>query len=210
MPLLALAALSASAALAGAYVGGAMLPWPGLLESLIPGSVWACQSDSVALPEIVRRIADEGHVVGNHGWQHISLPTLAGRRMSPEIDRCQLVLTALTGTAPRLLRPPYRRRDLRALLAARRRGLTPVIWSSESCDWMVHDDAGRSRQFGRVRRSDIVLLHDGLPQSTAMISALGTLLAPDTPILSSWRSEAAILGWWPPARATHLCLDPSW
>jgi len=115
-----------SAAFAGAHVGGALLPWSGVHDWLVPGTsgsahpapsrspsmmdpiragrLWCStrfamlayrrrSSWSVSapghFPTWVRRIAGEGHAIGNHGWQHLTLATLGPRRMADEIDRCQ-------------------------------------------------------------------------------------------------------------------------
>ena len=129
-----------------------------------------------AHPELVRRIDREGHAIGNHGWRHRTLPALAARPMADEIDRCQATLSSLLGAAPRLLRPPYGYRDFRVYRAARRRGLTPVMWSLDPRDWILSDAATLAQRLQRAGPGDIVLLHDGLPQRAAMLAALAPLL----------------------------------
>jgi len=127
-------------------------------------------------PDLVRRMAAEGHVIGNHGWSHATLPRLGGRRLGEELDRCQEVLGRLTGTAPGLLRPPYGRRDPRVWRAARRLGLTPVMWSLDSLDWLRRDPLRLRRRLERVRSGHIVLMHDGQADASHTVDALGHLL----------------------------------
>ena len=83
---LALSTLIGSAAFAGAHLGGALLPWPGLHDWLVPGTLWSCPSNTVALT------FDDGP---DPTWTPLVL------------DRGQGVLTTLVETPPRLLRPPY-------------------------------------------------------------------------------------------------------
>ncbi|TAK32457.1 MAG: polysaccharide deacetylase family protein [Myxococcaceae bacterium] len=128
------------------------------------------------LPSLVRRIAAEGHSVGLHGWKHQSMPLLTPARLDADLARCAATLESLLGSAPRLVRPPYGRRDVRVYLAARRRHLTPVMWSFDSRDWLPRSRADIARRLDRVRSGDIVLLHDGLPRRAAMLDAVDALL----------------------------------
>lgn len=113
-------------------------------------------------PDIVRRIAREGHAIGNHGWSHRSLNLLRRASIDDEIVRCQDAIATITGRAPRTIRPPYGRRDFRTNLAFRRHGLQPVLWSVDSHDWLHGDRVRVDRRLSTVGAGDIVLLHDGL------------------------------------------------
>lgn len=128
-------------------------------------------------PDIVRRIASEGHAIANHSWSHPWMPKLSGGRIEAELARCQEVLQEITGQPPRFVRPPYGSRDFRFYRIARRLQLTPVLWSHDSLDWA---GAGTERVLRRLRRAgpgDIVLLHDGNPRAAAAIPALERWLA---------------------------------
>lgn len=213
MDALSLSVIVGSTAIVGAYGVGAVLPWPGVHDWLVPGTIWRAPPGSVALtfddgpdpiatprvldllraagaratffpiaervqrfPALARRIVEEGHATGIHGWRHRALLTQTGSALDDEFGRCQSTLTAVLGRAPLLLRPPYGRRDFRVYRAARRRGLTPVMWSFDSRDWLPHDAAGMTRRLADVASGDVVLLHDGLPKRAAMLDALGALL----------------------------------
>ncbi len=111
-------------------------------------------------PELVARIAAEGHEIGNHSWDHPSLPTLPGAAVRDQIARTRATL------APRgqkLLRPPYGDQSLATHLAARRLGYRVVIWSVVGRDWL---DDGAEAIAGRIvaeaAPGAIVLLHDTL------------------------------------------------
>jgi peptidoglycan-N-acetylglucosamine deacetylase len=58
-------------------------------------------------PDLVRRIRAEGHVIGNHGWDHPNFPNLNQTRQRQQIDRTNEAIKAVTGTAPQLMRFPF-------------------------------------------------------------------------------------------------------
>lgn len=128
-------------------------------------------------PDIVRRIAGEGHTIGNHSWSHPWMPKLSGRRIEAELVRCQDVLLEITRQSPRFVRPPYGSRDFRFYRIARRLELTPVLWSLDSLDWAGVETERVLRRLRRAGPGDIVLLHDGNPRAADAIPALERWLA---------------------------------
>lgn len=111
-------------------------------------------------PEIVARIRAEGHEIGNHGWSHASLPTLAADEVREELVRTAHTL-APAGQA--LMRPPYGDQSAETNRVACRLGYRVVLWSVSGDDWLGHDGetiAGRILE--RAAPGAIVLLHDSL------------------------------------------------
>ncbi|HLL54749.1 MAG TPA: polysaccharide deacetylase family protein [Myxococcaceae bacterium] len=128
-------------------------------------------------PGLVRRIAQAGHEIGNHSWSHPWMLTLGRRRIARELDRCQDILAELTGTVPRLARPPYGQRDYRYNQLARERGLTPVLWSRNLRDYWGSGPEVLVRRLRRAKAGDIVLLHDGDPKAKWTVEAVDAWLA---------------------------------
>lgn len=141
-------------------------------------------------PELVERLAAEGHALGNHTWDHLSLPSLTGR-----FRRAQLAWTeeALGARSSRLFRPPYGEQTPASRLAPLRLGLDVVCWDVIAEDW--RDDPAEAmlaRIRRRLRRGSIVLFHDTLYTTTderyrdrgPMREAVATLL---TELGSTWR-----------------------
>src|SRR5579872_1722915 len=89
-----------------------------------------CVGKNVAVhPEIVRRIADEGHLLGNHSYTHpwyISLLRAQGLRK--EIERTQAAIEAAAGEKPRYFRPPSGMTGPNFPRALKATGLTLVGW----------------------------------------------------------------------------------
>jgi peptidoglycan/xylan/chitin deacetylase (PgdA/CDA1 family) len=137
---------------------------------------------AAAHPDLVRRIAGEGHAIGNHTFTHAWLPGLSARRIEAELARCQDVLADVTGARPRLVRPPYGQRDFRFYRIARRLGLTPVLWSLDSRDWTGASSETILRRARRAGPGDVVLLHDGDPRARGTLAALTEWLATPPPV----------------------------
>lgn len=111
-------------------------------------------------PELVARIAAEGHEIGNHSWDHPSLPALDAAGQAGQISRTAAVLAPHGG---RLMRPPYGDQTLRTHRIARRLGFRVVLWSVNGGDWRGEDaDTLAGRLIARVGPGAIVLLHDSL------------------------------------------------
>ena len=119
-------------------------------------------------PELVRRVAAEGHLIGNHTMAHPRLSLETERRVRRELTDCSAVLEDLTGRPVRLFRPPFGARRPAVLHIARGLGLTPVMWNVTCFDWDPIGDAGilanmrRGLARNRLRgRGSNILLHDG-------------------------------------------------
>lgn len=111
-------------------------------------------------PDLVARIAAAGHEIGNHSWDHPSLPTLPDAALAEQIDRTRAVLAP---HGQKLLRPPYGDQSLRSHLAARRRGYRVVIWSIVGRDWLDSPaEEIADRIIAEAAPGGIVLLHDTL------------------------------------------------
>ena len=119
-------------------------------------------------PELVKRTAAAGHLIGDHTWDH---PNLA--RSTPEVIREQMTRTRdmieqITGAAVKFFRPPYGARKPAVFKIAREIGLNVVLWNAMTSDWSdpspqrialrLSDKIERQRQKGRAAN---IVLHDG-------------------------------------------------
>lgn len=115
-----------------------------------------------AAPGLGRDLVQAGHEVAVHGWAH--RPTLLRGPYATYNDmaRTRDVIAAATGQRPRWYRPPYGVLSISALTAARRLGLTPVLWTNWGRDW--ERQATPQSVFTTVTRNldggATVLLHD--------------------------------------------------
>lgn len=113
-------------------------------------------------PDLARRMASEGHQIGNHTDMHRRLPTLDDACVEAEIASCQEAVAALVGVRPTVFRPPYGQYDARVLEVCHREGLTPIQWSAMVWDWLSPSPEEAASWFApQLDPGAIVLLHDG-------------------------------------------------
>ena len=113
------------------------------------------------------RVAAAGHQIGSHTWSHKNLQKLSAEGVASEVRRAQSAIGEVTGSAPRILRPPYGATGDTARAAIRDANLAIVNWSVDSEDWKSRDaDAIVREVMNNVKDGDIVLMHD-LYASTA-------------------------------------------
>jgi peptidoglycan/xylan/chitin deacetylase (PgdA/CDA1 family) len=155
---------------------------PALLELLRERSVKAaffCVGNRVvAHPDLAARIADGGHLVGNHTYTHNKATNLYSvGRLRMELARTQTVIQQATGVAPLLYRPPMGLSNPRAFRVARSLGLTVVGWSARGLDTRITEP---ERIVARIERrlepGTIILLHDGNIPSERLIVTVKMLL----------------------------------
>ncbi|MFC8419656.1 polysaccharide deacetylase family protein [Streptomyces sp. NPDC057236] len=112
-------------------------------------------------PELVRRMADEGHEVANHTWTHRRLTDLEPDEIREELERPNQEIERLTGRRPTLMRPPQGRTDDTVHDISRELGLSEVLWSVTAKDYTTTDsDLITRRVLADASRDGVILLHD--------------------------------------------------
>lgn len=119
-------------------------------------------------PELARRIANAGHELGNHSWQHSRWRHFwSTGAQRAQIERGAVAIAAVNDSriaaqVPPLYRPPVGVKPPPMARAATALGLTVVAWSLHSHDTRGGDPERIARRvLERVRSGDIVLMHDG-------------------------------------------------
>ncbi|MER7373786.1 polysaccharide deacetylase family protein [Streptomyces lanatus] len=112
-------------------------------------------------PELVERMAAEGHEVANHTWDHKRLTELDADEIREEIDRPNDEIERLIGRRPTLMRPPQGRTNDTVHDICRELGMSEVLWSVTAKDYTTDDsDLIRQRVLDQTERDGIILLHD--------------------------------------------------
>lgn len=89
-------------------------------------------------PELVKRMIDEGHIVGNHTVNHYSMPSLDDDKLKDEIMRLHTSVHDKFGYEMKYFRPPMGEYSQRTLSLTRSLGYTTVMWSFAYDDWDVN------------------------------------------------------------------------
>ncbi len=114
-------------------------------------------------PNIIRRMAAEGHEVANHTWTHPWITRLSDEAVRLELRRSHDLLTNLTGTAPVMYRPPYGAISTRhEKWILEEFGYPTIIWSVDCADSRPRSTPARVRAnvVRETRPGSVILVHD--------------------------------------------------
>lgn len=113
-------------------------------------------------PDLVRSIAEQGHVIGNHTFSHPLLIFESRRRVQDEIVRCRKAITEAIGPHSHLFRPPWGGRRPGVFPLVRELGLVPVMWNVMGYDWKAPSaEYIQGKLRSRIKGGSVILLHDG-------------------------------------------------
>jgi len=130
-------------------------------------------------PQLAAEIAAAGHEIAVHGWAHRYTILRSPWDVSSDLARAHDAVSAATGQRPRFFRPPYGVLSSGAILAARRLGLTPVLWSCWGREWApgATPDSVFATVAAHLTGGATILLHDSdcTSPAGAASAALGAL-----------------------------------
>jgi peptidoglycan-N-acetylglucosamine deacetylase len=113
-------------------------------------------------PDIVRAVAQAGHVIGNHTFTHPLLTFKSASQTRGELVDCRKALQDAIGEHSNLFRPPFGGRRPATLRIARQLGLESIMWNVTGYDWNAPPAAVIEKKVVRqIRGGDVILLHDG-------------------------------------------------
>lgn len=143
-----------------------------LREHRVPATFFVVGELAERYPGLVRRMAAEGHLVGNHSFSHSpALRTASAREYMEEVRQTNRVLAALLGREPEMYRPPYGHLTAPVLVRLWQAGLTTVLWNVDPKDYLRHSPEEVREWFRQrpLRGGDLVLLHDRLPYAAEVL-----------------------------------------
>jgi peptidoglycan/xylan/chitin deacetylase (PgdA/CDA1 family) len=113
-------------------------------------------------PDIVKRIADAGHAIGNHTFTHPNLVLTSDAALRLELNSCASALGEIGIGSARLFRPPFGLRRPATLRIASELGYTPVMWTVTCFDWKeTTADRVERHAVRQIRGGNVILMHDG-------------------------------------------------
>ncbi len=130
----------------------------GLRERGIKATFFLIGVNAEGHEDIVRQIADDGHLIGNHTYSHVQLTSISDEKACEEIDKANQVIGEACGQEIHYIRPPFGswQDDLESLI-----DMQVVLWSVDPEDWRVQDtQTVVERVLSHVEDGDIILLHD--------------------------------------------------
>ena len=156
---------------------------PALLDILkarrIRATFYVIGRNVARYPDIVKRMVDEGHEIGNHSWQHPFLSQLGSAAVLRELDRTSEAVFRAVQRMPVTMRPPYGAltKSQRAMIH-KEREMPTILWSVDPEDWRrPGSSVVADRIVGGARPGAIILSHDiHKPTVQAMPAALDGLI----------------------------------
>lgn len=141
---------------------------PGFLDVLrdhqAAATFYMLGQEAQAYPDMVRRVAAEGHMVGNHTWNHPHLTKVPPATVTDQISRTGTVLRELSGQPVETFRPPGGMIDDAVLALV---GMPAIMWSVDTRDWaQPGDDELRRYAIDEPAVGSILLMHDIQPVSS--------------------------------------------
>lgn len=142
-----------------------------LLDSLrrgdAPSTFFVTGPNAMLRPDMLQRMASEGHEIGNHTWNHRSLTSLSSAQIRSEIDRTNDMISRAVNQPATLMRPPFGAHNS----ISDRLASTPVIlWDVDTLDWK-HRNTEKvvDAAIKQTRPGSIVLMHDIHPSTVAAV-----------------------------------------
>lgn len=128
-------------------------------------------------PNIVKRIASEGHELGNHSHNHPDLTKMDYASVEKQFSGTRSLIEQVTGINTSLFRPPYGAINSNVISAAGNTGSSLILWSVDSLDWQSRNaNAVYNQVMATVQSGSIVLMHDLYPTTAdALERVLKTL-----------------------------------
>ena len=135
----------------------------GLKERNAKATFFVLGNRAVNQGDIIKRMIEEGHVVGSHTYSHKNLLRLSLEETLGEINNTNDIIANITGNKPKYLRPPYGNYNKEILNNS---NMTFILWSVDTEDWKKRNaDLIYEYIINNVNDGDIVLLHDLYPTS---------------------------------------------
>ena len=134
-----------------------------LKEEQVPATFFLLGENVELYGDVVKEIAKEGHLIGNHTYHHVQITSLSLEEACKEIQETSDLIEELTGTGTEYVRPPFGtwNEELEERL-----NLIPVMWSIDTKDWTTQNVDWIVRETVKhAEDHDIILMHDSY-QST--------------------------------------------
>lgn len=130
----------------------------GLKERKIKGTFFLIGKNAEENPDLVKRLAEEGHLIGNHTYNHVEITRLSDEEAKKEIMETDRAISSITGEHVEYMRPPFGlwQDELEEEL-----DVMPVMWSIDPLDWTTKNvEEIVNKVVTEAGENDIILLHD--------------------------------------------------
>ena len=129
-----------------------------LKEEQVPATFFLLGENVELYGDVVKEIAKEGHLIGNHTYHHVAITRVPDETAQEEILMTNEVITEITGEEVSYMRPPF---GVWQKNLERKLDVMPVLWTIDPLDWTTdNEDEIINKVVTQARENDIILLHD--------------------------------------------------
>lgn len=130
----------------------------GLKERGVKATFFVLGKHAEQYPELVERMSDEGHLVGNHTYSHMQLNQRNSEAFKEELIKTSRLIEELTGQEVQYVRPPYGTWNKKF---EEELNMFPVLWTIDPLDWSSSNVAGIvNKVTNKAKDNSIILMHD--------------------------------------------------
>lgn len=130
----------------------------GLKERGVKATFFVTGEHALLHPDVIRRMAEEGHLLGNHTYTHMQLRNDNREQFKEELLLTNRVIKEITGEDTLYVRPPYGIWDKKL---EKELSMLPVLWTVDPLDWCSDDaDCIADKVITKAGENDIILMHD--------------------------------------------------
>ncbi|WP_084296059.1 polysaccharide deacetylase family protein [Desulfitibacter alkalitolerans] len=131
-----------------------------LKEHEVPATFFVVGRRCELFPEVLKRMASEGHIIGNHTWSHPNIIKLSNDKVIEELKQTDEIINRLAGYIPILFRSPYGSMDREKVELVAKRGYKHIAWSVDSLDWKgLSAEEVKTNILENVIEGSIILQH---------------------------------------------------
>lgn len=130
----------------------------GLKEREVKATFFITGKSAETYPEIVQKIYEDGHLIGNHTYNHTQLSSRNRETYKQEIIKTNQVIKEITGEDTIYIRPPY---GSWSKEFEKELNMFPVLWTIDPLDWCSSNvSCIVNAVCTKVKENDIILMHD--------------------------------------------------
>lgn len=130
-------------------------------------------------PDLIKRMVEEGHIVGNHTNHHPSMPDVTGNeeKFNHEFSDVEDKYREITGSdIPKYFRPPMGEYSQKSLAMTKNLGYKTVFWSFAYHDWDINKQpepsAAKEKILGGLHNGSILLIHAVSKTNTEILDSV--------------------------------------
>ena len=130
----------------------------GLKERDVKATFFVLGKHVEEYPELVQRMSEEGHLIGNHTYSHMQLSQGNSEAFKEELVRTSELIENLTGQEVQYVRPPYGTWNKKF---EKELNMFPVLWNIDPLDWSSSNVSNIVQKVkAKAKENAIILMHD--------------------------------------------------